>query len=313
MESEALNEVPEQWLNSNSLGAIPEPMHEQAKSFQKIIVSNILRPDQSISRLRKFIEELMGEEFSKVPNLDLKVSMEDSDPKTPLLLASAPGFDASFKVEQLARELGVRYTAIAIGSAEDQEFANKTIDKSFGSGSWVLLKNVHLATDWLSEVEQKVYRAKPHKNFRLFMTTEFSDKIPNTLLRQSLKFIFELPDGIKPSISRTFGSVIVGSRSDTDPLERARMHFLLGWLHSVILERMRYQPIGWSKKYEFNEADLRCAMDLVDEYIDLQGSRHNLPIDKIPWEAIQSVLINNIYGGKIDNDYDAYILKSLVE
>lgn len=180
-------------------------------------------------------------------------------------------------------------------------------------GTWVLLKNVHLATDWLNKVEQKIFRSNPHTQFRLFMTMEFSDKIPNTLLRQSLKFIFELPDGVKASISRTFGSVIVASRSDSEPVERARLHFLLGWLHSVILERMRYHPIGWSKKYEFNEADLRCAMDLVDEYIDLQGKKHNIAIDKIPWEAIRSVLINNIYGGKIDNDYDTLILKSLVE
>jgi len=67
---------------------------------------------------------------------------------------------------------------------------------------------------------------------------------------------------------------------------------------------MRYCPIGWSKTYEFNEADFRCATDLIDEYVDLQGDRHNLPMDKIPWDAIQSVLINNIYGGKIDNNYD---------
>jgi len=76
---------------------------------------------------------------------------------------------------------------------------------------------------------------------------------------------------------------------------------------------MRYCPIGWSKTYEFNEADFRCAIDLIDEYVNLQGERHNLPMDKIPWDAIQSVLINNIYGGKIDNHYDHMILKSLVE
>ena len=40
------------------------------------------------------------------------------------------------------------------------------------------------------------------------MTMEFSEKIPNTLVRQSLKFIFELPDGVKASINRTYGSVM---------------------------------------------------------------------------------------------------------
>lgn len=46
------------------------------------------------------------------------------------------------------------------------------------------------------------------------------------------------------------------------------MHFLLAWLHAVLLERMRYTPIGYTKVYEFNEADQRCALDLIDEFID---------------------------------------------
>lgn len=312
-ESENVEDVPEGWIDDGSLGTIPDANRANSRELMNIIVSNILKPDQTISRLQHFLEKALGGDFYNVAQLDLKVSMGDSDAKSPLLLSSAPGFDASFKVDQLAKELGVKYTAVALGSAEGFEIAEKAIDKALQSGSWVLLKNVHLATDWLNEVEQKIFRAIPHQNFRLFMTMEFSEKIPNTLLRESMKFIFELPDGVKASISRTFGSVIVPARSDTDPVERSRLHFLLGWLHSVILERMRYHPIGWSKKYEFNEADLRCAMDLVDEYIDLQGQRHNLPIDKIPWDAIRSVLINNIYGGKIDNEYDALILKSLVE
>lgn len=172
---------------------------------------------------------------------------------------------------------------------------------------------MHLKTDWLNFVERKVFRSTPHDNFRLFMTSEFTEKIPNTLLRQSYKYIFELPDGVKPSITRIYNTVVQEERSDKTPLERARLYFLLAWLHSVILERMRYIPIGWSQRYEFNEADFRCATDLIDEYVNLQGERHNLPMDKIPWDAIQSVLINNIYGGKIDNDYDHKILKSLVE
>merc|ERR1712226_595582 len=102
-----------------------------------------------------------------------------------------------------------------------------------------MLKNVHLSTDWLNIVERKVFRATPHDNFRLFMTMEYSTKIPNTLLRQSYKYIFELPDGVKASITRTYNTVIQSERSDKQPLERSRLHFLLAWLHSVILERMR--------------------------------------------------------------------------
>ena len=91
------------------------------------------------------------------------------------------------------------------------------------------------------------------------------------------------------------------------------MHFLLAWLHAVILERLRFTPIGWTKAYEFNEADQRCSLDLIDEYIDNMGNRPNIDPAKLPWDAFRVILSQNLYGGKIDNEYDAKILQSLVD
>ena len=136
-----------------------------------------------------------------------------------------------------------------------------------------MIKNVHLATSWLSDLEKKIFRLSPHPNFRIFLTMEFNPKVPSTLIRQSYKMVFEPPDGIKASLDRTYRSVVSAQRSDKAPCERARLHFLLGWLHAVIQERLRYTPIGWSKFYEFNEADQRCSLDLIDEYIDSFSDR----------------------------------------
>lgn len=78
------------------------------------------------------------------------------------------------------------------------------------------------------------------------------------------------------------------------------------------MERLRYTPTGWSKRYEFSEADLRCALEIIDEFVDLQGQRQNLATDQIPFQALQSVITENIYGGKVDNQYDLKILSSIV-
>lgn len=43
------------------------------------------------------------------------------------------------------------------------------------------------------------------------------------------------------------------------------------------------------------------------------GSRNNVDIQKIPWDAFKTILIENLYGGKVDNEYDSKILVSLVE
>ena len=79
------------------------------------------------------------------------------------------------------------------------------------------------------------------------------------------------------------------------------------------MERLRYTPIGWSKKYEFSEADFRCIINIIDEWIDNQEAGENIETSRIPFYALRSIIANNIYGGKIDNVYDLKILKSIVD
>lgn len=64
------------------------------------------------------------------------------------------------------------------------------------------------------------------------------------------------------------GLIIAVSLFSQAPNERARLYFLLAWFHAVIQERLRYAPLGWSKKYEFGESDLRSACDTVDTWLD---------------------------------------------
>ena len=56
-------------------------------------------------------------------------------------------------------------------------------------------------------------------------------------------------------------------------------------------ERLRYVPIGWSKAYEFNESDLKVALDMLDTWVDVTSQgRTNLPPAKVPWQAIRELL-----------------------
>ena len=47
------------------------------------------------------------------------------------------------------------------------------------------------------------------------------------------------------------------------------MYFLLAWFNALVQERLRYAPLGWAKKYEFNESDLRMACDTLDTWLEL--------------------------------------------
>ena len=52
---------------------------------------------------------------------------------------------------------------------------------SFLYNSWVLLKNVHLAPQWLVSLEKKLHSITPHANFRLFLTMEINPKVSHVI------------------------------------------------------------------------------------------------------------------------------------
>ena len=97
----------------------------------------------------------------------------------------------------------------------------------------VMLRNVHLAPRWLSTLEKKLHSMVPHENFRLFLTSEISPKLPLELVRQSHVYVFEQPAGVKASILHSF-SLIPAARMDEAPRQRSRLYFLLAWLHAIV-------------------------------------------------------------------------------
>ena len=166
---------------------------------------------------------------------------------------------------------------------------------------------------WLIELEKKIYGMDLNPQFRLFLTMENNPKVPSTLLRAAHVLVFEPPSGIKAAMVRSYSQSITQERTDRDPAERKRLHFLVSWFNAVVQERLRFTPIGWSKTYEFNESDQRCTLDCIDEWLDSMGrNRQNVDPDRIPWDALRTLISQSIFGGKIDNEFDNKILESLV-
>ena len=310
----AENSIPTDFLNKHREQISNEKDQKIFDSITKSILLLVFRPDRMMNCIQTFLKDVFNEELVNIPELDLvKVIKEETNCKMPILFCSAPGFDASTKIESLARQLSKKCLSIAIGSSEGFDLVDKNWASKISSGEWLVLKNVHLAPTWLNEIEKRLYANEPNPNFRLFLTMEFNPKIPANVLRISRKFVFELPSGIKHSLIRSYANVLTPAKSEKNPHERCRLHFLLAWFHAVIGERLRYVPIGWSKFYEFNESDQKCALDAIDEWINIHAKDStNIAPKQIPWDAIRTIIHQSMYGGKIDNEYDMKILESLV-
>ena len=302
------NSVLPLWDQSIELTPIGHIMHE-------LLVIQTFRPDRVVSMVSRVVDTIFGPEFLHMVAIEYDLGFAVDKlikASTPILMCSVPGYDASGRVDDLAAELNRSITSIAIGSAEGFSQAEKAINTASKSGKWVMLKNVHLAPQWLVQLEKKLHALQSNPSFRLFLTLEIHPKIPVNLLRAGRIFVFEPPPGIRANLLRTF-STIPASRMMKAPNERSRLYFLVSWFHAIVQERLRYAPLGWSKRYEFNESDLKVAFDTLDTWIDtVSMGRNNLPPEKIPFDAICTLFGQCIYGGKIDNDFDQRLLNSFL-
>lgn len=255
----------------------------------------------------------LGEEFPwqgrALSELE-EVTSQDIESKVPLLLCSAPGHDVSGRVEAMARDLKKSLSAVAMGSSEGFDTAESLVSTASKQGTWVMLKNVHLCTEWLRDtLVKKIQSFGPstHKDFRLFITSEINPRLPTGLLRISDTIVAEAPTGIRASLNRFLSSI---SKDRFDSPVRNRLYFLLGWLHAVIQERLRFVPDGWSEEYEWTEADATHGLDVIDSLV---GTGDRLDPEKLPWEAIRSTLQKGVFGGRITENVDQKTLDDLVE
>lgn len=245
---------------------------------------------------------------------DLKYMVSDEVvPTTPLALVSVPGYDASYRVENLIRDTSARSVSVAMGSQEGFTLAEQAIAGAARQGSWVLLKNVHLAPSWLSTLEKRLQSLSPHRGFRLFLTMEANPVIPVNILRQSRIIMNEPPPGIKANLLDSLQS-ISPSRLSQGPAEKIRLYFLLAWFHAVVQERLRYVPLGWANAYDFNDSDMASAFGTIDTWLSsVAQGRANINPASIPWDAVRTLLKQAVYGGRVHSDFDQRVLDSFVD
>jgi len=88
----------------------------------------------------------------------------------------------------------------------------------------------------------------------------------------------------------------------------------LCWFHALLIERKKFKTLGWNVSYAFNDSDYSVCEDLMAIYM----GRHNKegkPAETyekrapIPWAAIQYLIAEANYGGRITDDRDRRLIK----
>ncbi|KAF2709100.1 hypothetical protein K504DRAFT_456000 [Pleomassaria siparia CBS 279.74] len=301
-EEVAERHVPQAW---------PAELNKFDQLLRSLILIKLFRIDRFVPAVEQFVTEVFGKGLLDASG-DLGDIVKQVTAVTPVALSSSPGFDASYKVDNLVEIEHVTCTNIAMGSNEGAATADKAISNAATTGNWVLVKNVHLAPQWLQSLEKRLEALKPNPDFRLFLSMESSPKIPVNLLRASRVLSYEQPAGIRANMKDSLSSL--AKKATKQPVEKARVYLLLSFLHAVVQERLRYAPsLGWKGFWEFNDSDYECCSFIIDAWIDSVAlGRTNIRPDAIPWEMMRT-LVTEMYGGKIDDESDFRALAALVE
>merc|ERR1712127_786384 len=141
----------------------------------------------------------------------------------------------------------------------------------------------------------------PHKAFRLWLTTDPTDRFPMGILQRALKVVIEPPDGLKQNMRQTF-SKITEEVMDECPHEAYRpLVYVLAYLHAVVQERRKYGKLGWNVNYDFNNSDFDVSRRLLGMYLT---KAHENNDENIPWGSLRYLIGEAMYGGRVTDSFD---------
>ncbi len=288
--------------------AFPGSLKGKVSPFQKVLLTQVFRPDRVESAIVYFVCEALGIPSISSASLSLKaIFQEEATTETPILFVTSAGSDPSKELEEFAEASVGRdnFQQLSMGGGQN-ELAVSMLREAAAKGMWLCYKNLHLVTPWLPTLEKELKTLTPHKNFRLWLTTEPHNKFPPILLETCHKVTYEAPPGIKKNLQRTYEGW-PAAQFEQGTVFKAQMYFILAWFQAIVQERRTYIPQGWSKFYEFSYGDLKAGTTIIDLLLKENDEKN------FKWETLYGLLENAIYGGRIDDELDMGVVKAYLE
>ncbi|KAF1768244.1 hypothetical protein GCK72_000056 [Caenorhabditis remanei] len=276
--------------------AFPKNVEVKMTHFQKVLFIQAAKPERLYNCLMDFVLKTLNVPSINPPAFELMHIFAESEAQEPILFILADGADPSQELSELATKLQVPYHSISMGQGQEQA-AYEAIREAASKGEWLCLNNLHLMLQAVPAIFKHLSLTTPHSNFRLWLTTEADARFPSMMLQQSLKITFEPPPGVRNNLLRTYTQI---DRNGMKNVVTCQSIFALAWLHALLQERRTFIPQGWTKFYEFGASDVRVAKSFVEQLTE----------NKADWEFVRGILKFVIYGGRIENDFDAKVLDS---
>jgi dynein heavy chain len=280
--------------------------------FKQLLVIRCFRTDRIVNAVKNFICWRLNDYYVQPPSLVYDRIFAQSSEKSPICFILSPGADPLSSVQKLGETLGfagTKFKFVSLGQGMGPQAA-AFIDTGYQRGHWVVLQNCHLLTSWLKSLEKILEgHTKPHKDFRLWLTTLPLDVFPLGILQKSLKVVTEPPDGLRLNMRQSYTTM---SDADLDACQHwayKPLVFVLAFYHAVVQDRRKFGRIGWNVAYDFNESDFRISVRLIAMYLDKALTLG----EPIPWETLRYLIGEAMYGGRVTDDFDRRVLNCYLE
>lgn len=266
-----------------------------------------------IDKMPSFAETMIEKDF-KIAKHDQESAFTDSFKDTvdlrPLLVLFSSGENVSSFIEHISLNFNSDLISVALGSIESIKAADRVLTNLTKDNTWILLENIHLSGAWVQTLEKRLHHIQFGSNSHLILTSKREYPLPTTILRSCRLAMLEDSEGVKINMESNLSLCRSGKKG---PKELPRILFLICWLHTIILERTKYCPIGWASNYAFCDTDLVLSLQIVEDWITAYASgKSNISPDLLPWKAVRA-LIGGIYGDKMDKITDLRILDSMIK
>lgn len=146
-----------------------------------------------------------------------------------------------------------------------------------------------------------------HPDFRLWLTSMPTSQFPISVLQNGVKMTLEPPSGLRFNLKRSYKSLLTDERLNDckKPDEYKKLIFGFCFFHAIVQDRRKFGPIGWNIAYEFTMEDLDVTLKqtkmLLDEY------------DQIPWKVLNFLGAEINYGGRVTDDKDGLLIRSILK
>ncbi len=291
---------------------IPGVYQSTISTFDRLLMLKVFAPPKLMMAMASYVGISMGREFVESQQIDMDVIYADSDPITPIIFILSAGADPSSLLTRLAKKKGFlnKLNTISLGQGQGPR-ARELIANAFKNGEWALLQNCHLAKSWMQDLEDIVggfaaSEQRPHREFRLWLTAMPCNYFPVAVLQKGIKVTNEPPKGLRANLMRSYKNVIKAEEFETctKPHPWKKLLFGLCFFHGIIQERMKFGPLGWNKRYEFNDSDLETSISNMRMFIEEQ--------EHIPWDALRYVCGKINFGGRVTDEWDQRCLSTIL-